>query len=73
MEVLADDPPEASERPGDPPGDKPSKPDMSLRIRDAAAGETVTITGTVTAPAGLIDGDGRRVTVQDRSGRLVFG
>ncbi len=34
-------------------------------------GGTATVAGTVTAPAGLLDGDRRRVTIQDRTGALL--
>jgi hypothetical protein len=73
--------PEASPRPDDDPddddgedvgddrpgGDGPRR----VRIRQATPGRTVTIIGTVTSPAGLIDSDGRRVTIQDRSGAIL--
>ncbi len=57
----------------DEPGKKPKadKPPSSVRIRDAVPGRAVTIAGTVTSKAGLIDSDGRRVTVQDRSGAIL--
>jgi hypothetical protein len=34
-------------------------------------GETIAITGTVTSPAGLLDADSRRVTVEDSSGAVL--
>ena len=34
-------------------------------------GETVAISGTVTSPAGLLDADSRRVTVEDSSGAVL--
>ena len=40
-------------------------------IKDASIGRTVTIVGTVTSRAGLIDPEGRRVTVQDRTGAIL--
>ena len=41
------------------------------RIADLATGDVATIEGTVTTPAGLLDGDGRRVAVQDASGAIM--
>ncbi|MDQ3448134.1 MAG: lamin tail domain-containing protein [Chloroflexota bacterium] len=35
-------------------------------------GGTATVAGIVTAPAGLLDGDRRRVTIQDRSGAVLL-
>lgn len=35
-------------------------------------GGTATVAGTVTAPAGLLDSDGRRVTIQDGSGAVLL-
>ncbi|HSM33522.1 MAG TPA: lamin tail domain-containing protein [Anaerolineae bacterium] len=42
-----------------------------VAISDATPGHTVTIVGVVTAKAGLVDSEGRRVTVQDRSGAIL--
>ena len=54
--------------PGDQPGDVlPPR----VQIKDATPGRIVTIVGVVTSKAGLIDGEGRRVTVQDRSGAIL--
>ncbi len=54
--------------PGDEPGDaRPTR----VSIRKATPGRTVTIDGVVTSVAGLIDSEGRRVTVQDRSGAIL--
>jgi hypothetical protein len=41
------------------------------RIADLVAGQVSTIEGTVTTPAGLLDGDARRVVVQDLSGAIL--
>ena len=40
-------------------------------IEDATPGRWVTIVGVVTSKAGVIDSEGRRVTVQDRSGAIL--
>jgi len=40
-------------------------------IVDATPGRRVTIVGVVTSKAGVIDSEGRRVTVQDRSGAIL--
>ena len=50
---------------------RPSAPPLT-RIRDASFGSTVTVEGVVTAPAGLLDSDGRRVTIQDGSGGILL-
>ena len=42
-----------------------------VAIADAIAGQTVVIVGVVTSPAGLVDAEARRVTVQDRSGAIL--
>jgi hypothetical protein len=42
-----------------------------VRIRRARAGEVVTVEGVVTSPAGLIDSDRRRVTLEDGSGAIL--
>jgi len=54
------------------PGDGDTEPVLRrVKIADAAEGETVIIVGVVTSKAGLIDSEGRRVTVQDRSGAIL--
>ncbi len=42
------------------------------RIAAASEGATVTVQGMVTAPAMLLDGEGRRVTLQDGSGAILL-
>jgi hypothetical protein len=42
-----------------------------VAISDATPGRTVTIVGVVTSKAGLVDSEGRRITVQDRSGAIL--
>ncbi len=54
--------------PDDDPGE--SRPPR-VSIRKATPGRTVTIVGVVTSVAGLIDSEGRRVTVGDRSGAIL--
>jgi hypothetical protein len=44
---------------------------LRVKIADAVEGSTVVIVGTVTSKAGLIDSEGRRVTVQDSSGAIL--
>ena len=53
--------------PTPPPGGGASSIADALRRGGAA-----TVAGTVTAPAGLLDGDRRRVTIQDRSGAVLL-
>jgi DNA/RNA endonuclease YhcR with UshA esterase domain len=50
---------------------RPSRPPLT-RIRDASFGSTVTVEGVVTAQAGLLDSDGRRITIQDGSGGILM-
>ena len=67
-------PPKETARPDEPGGSKPprgNKRPRKVRIADAAFGEEVTIVGTVTSAPGLIDSDGRRVTVEDGSGGIL--
>ena len=47
-------------------------PAGTVRIGSVHEGDTVTIQGTVTAPGGLLDGEGRRLTVQDGSGAILL-
>jgi len=59
--------PTATGRPGASAGPSPT-----VRIGSAREGQSVTVQGTVTAPSGLIDGEGRRVTIQDGSGAMLL-
>jgi DNA/RNA endonuclease YhcR with UshA esterase domain len=57
-------------------GSATPRPDKAKRpprvpIRDAQPGRTVTIAGVVTARAGLIDSEGRRLTVEDKTGAIL--
>jgi hypothetical protein len=73
MRVLSR-PPQATPRPDDPGGSTPRPDDerpRRVRIADVAPGDVVRITGTVTTKPGLIDSEGRRVTVEDRSGGII--
>ncbi len=73
IEVSVSEPPTGTPRPDPgPPSDKPPR-GRSPRghIRDAAPGDSLTIVGTVTSAAGLIDSEGRRVTVEDGSGAIL--
>jgi hypothetical protein len=57
---------------GDEDDDRPDRDGPSrVRIRGAKPGRTVTIIGTVTSPVGFIETEGRRVTVQDRTGAIL--
>ncbi len=47
-------------------------PAPTVRIAAARDGLTVTIQGTVTTPAGLLDGERRRVAIQDASGAILL-
>ncbi len=71
--VVIDDDPEPTPPPGG--GGPDDDPDDSapprVAIRNATPGRTVTIVGVVTSKAGFIDSEGRRVTVQDRSGAIL--
>lgn len=56
----------------DPGAGDPTEPRARrVRIADAVVGERIAIVGVVTSKAGLIDAEGRRVTVQDRSGAIL--
>ena len=57
--------------PGPPGGQPPRGRPPRGQIGRAAPGDSVTIVGTVTSSAGLIDSEGRRVTVEDRSGAIL--
>ncbi len=68
-------------RPGSTPTPRPGatgkpsstgSPTPTVRIAAARDGLVVSIQGTITTPAGLIDGEGRRVTVQDSSGAILL-
>ncbi len=69
--VVLDTGPKATPPPtggGADPGDgKPPR----VPIKDATPGRRVTIVGVVTSKAGVIDSEGRRVTVEDRSGAIL--
>ena len=71
--VSAAEPPKGTPRPdpGPPGGEPPRGRPPRGRISGAAPGEQVTIVGTVTSAAGLIDSEGRRVTVEDGSGAIL--
>ncbi len=47
-------------------------PAGTTRIGSVHEGDTVTVQGTVTAPGGLLDGEGRRLTLQDASGAILL-
>jgi hypothetical protein len=67
-------PPQATPRPDEPGGGKPprgSDRPRKVRISDAAFGDEVTILGSVTSAPGLIDSEGRRITVEDGSGGIL--
>jgi hypothetical protein len=52
--------------------DEPAEPKpRRVKIADAVEGQTVIVVGVITAKAGLIDSEARRVTVQDRSGAIL--
>ena len=57
-------------------GSRPGRACDARRRRSASGPRTrarrVTIQGTITAPAGLLDGEGRRVTIQDGSGAILL-
>jgi hypothetical protein len=71
IEKLAGGPgttPPPDSEPGEPPsGARPPR----VRIKNATPGREVTIVGVVTSKAGVIDSEGRRVTVQDRTGAIL--
>lgn len=55
---------------GKPKSPKDARP-RRVPIDDAKPGQTVTIVGVVTSAPGLIDSEGRRVTVQDKRGAIL--
>ncbi len=59
--------PTATARPGSGTGST-----STVRIGSVRGGDIVTIQGTVTAPTGLLDGEGRRQTVQDGTGAILL-
>ena len=65
--------PGASPRPGDSagPGENGAVRPPRKRIAALEPGDVATIVGVVTSKAGLFDGDGRRVTVEDKSGAIL--
>jgi DNA/RNA endonuclease YhcR with UshA esterase domain len=67
------DDPRATPSPGGPsdPGGPGSRRPPRVRIRAATPGSAATIVGVVTSRAGVIDTEGRRVTVEDESGALL--
>ena len=71
--VSAAEPPKGTPRPdpGPPDGRPPRGRPPRGHIGDAAPGDSLTIVGTVTSAAGLIDSEGRRVTVEDGSGAIL--
>lgn len=63
--------PRQTSRPTVSPSSRP--PGGPMPIAEALRrGGLATVEGTVTAPAGLLDGDGRRVTIQDASGAVLI-
>jgi hypothetical protein len=56
------------------PGPGPSAPASPIGIGEALrrVGQKVTVDGVVSVPGGLLDADGRRVTIQDGSGAILL-
>ncbi len=54
-------------------GDRTGSTDPTIPIARAArtSGDEVTVVGVVTAPLGLLDADGRRVTIEDSSAAIL--
>jgi hypothetical protein len=76
VEALSGPPPTATPRaPGQPGPDPSPRPGPSsspvVRIRALRPGVPATIEGVVTSPPGFIDGEGRRVTLEDGSGAVM--
>jgi hypothetical protein len=70
IDILGSEP--GATPPGDGPDDSPGKTGPKrVLIKNATPGRTVTIAGVVTSEAGFIDSEGRRVTVQDKSGAIL--
>ncbi len=69
--VPLDDGPPSSPPPDDDSPDGGDARPPRVAIADAVPGRTVTIVGTVTSRAGIVDTEGRRVTVQDGSGAIL--
>jgi DNA/RNA endonuclease YhcR with UshA esterase domain len=70
--VVLEGPPAATQPPtGGGGGEEEASAPPRVAISDAVPGRTVTIVGIVTSKAGLVDSEGRRVTVQDRSGAIL--
>jgi hypothetical protein len=69
LEVIS--PPPTTTPPRDRGGGAGGRKPPRAPIGQASVGSTVTISGVVTSKAGLLDADGRRVTVEDRSGAIL--
>ncbi|MFO7533971.1 MAG: lamin tail domain-containing protein, partial [Candidatus Limnocylindrales bacterium] len=70
--VVLDGAPMPTQPPGGDAGDEEEgTAPPRVAISDATPGRTVTIVGVVTSRAGLVDSEGRRITVQDRSGAIL--
>ncbi len=71
IEVL-DDGAATTPPPGGGADDHPVEPTPPrVDIGDATPGQIVTIVGVVTSKAGVVDSEGRRVTVEDKSGAML--
>ena len=71
LQLLGDAPGSTPAPTADPGDDSGTGKPPRVRIAEARPGSIVTIVGTVTSKAGFIDSEGRRVTVQDRSGAIL--
>jgi DNA/RNA endonuclease YhcR with UshA esterase domain len=70
--TVLEDVPSPTPPPGDEPQANPTKKGpRRVPIAEATPGRSVAIVGVVTSKAGLVDGEGRRITVQDRTGAIL--
>ncbi|HEY8199572.1 MAG TPA: lamin tail domain-containing protein [Candidatus Limnocylindrales bacterium] len=63
-----------SHSPSTSPSTSPSEPHgvVSIAVARAHAGQKVVVEGIVTSPAGLLDADDRRVTIEDGTGAILL-
>jgi DNA/RNA endonuclease YhcR with UshA esterase domain len=62
--------PSGSPKPSGSPGAAPDV--LTIAVARARAGQEVVVEGTVTSPGGLLDTDGRRVTIEDGTGAILL-
>ncbi len=64
--------PSPSPSPSGDPSAAPSPSPIAIALARTRSGQTVTVEGTVTSQGGLLDADGRRVTLEDGSAGILL-